>query len=70
MGTVADKIKDLKAREGAILKMGGDKAVAKHKEKGKLSARERLNYFFDAGTFREIDMFVQTSVCQFWYGEG
>jgi acetyl-CoA carboxylase carboxyltransferase component len=38
--------------------MGGEKAVAKHKEKGRLSARERLDALFDPGTFREVDMFV------------
>jgi methylmalonyl-CoA decarboxylase subunit alpha len=58
MGIIEDKIKDLKEREAKILKMGGEKAVAKQKEKGKLTARERLDIFFDAGTFREIDMFV------------
>ena len=58
MGIVEDKIKDLKEREKKILQMGGEKAVAKHKEKGKLTARERLNHLFDPGTFREIDMFV------------
>ncbi|MCP4106958.1 MAG: methylmalonyl-CoA carboxyltransferase [Desulfobacteraceae bacterium] len=58
MGIVADKIKALKEREQKILQMGGDKAVAKHKEKGKLSARERLDHLFDQGTFREVDMFV------------
>ncbi|MDM8514596.1 carboxyl transferase domain-containing protein [Desulfobacterales bacterium HSG16] len=58
MGIVADKIKDLKDREEKILQMGGEKAVSRHKEKGKLTARERLDYFFDPGTFNEIDMFV------------
>ncbi|RPJ11680.1 MAG: methylmalonyl-CoA carboxyltransferase, partial [Desulfobacteraceae bacterium] len=58
MGIVKDKIKDLKDREAKILKMGGEKAVAKHKEKGRLTARERLDLLFDPGTFREIDMFV------------
>ncbi|QTA79382.1 Propionyl-CoA carboxylase, carboxyltransferase subunit [Desulfonema limicola] len=58
MGIVADKIKDLKDREKKILQMGGEKAVAKHKDQGKLTARERLDLFFDPGTFREIDMFV------------
>lgn len=58
MGIVADKIQDLKDREKKILQMGGEKAVAKHKDKGKLTARERLDMFFDPGTFREIDMFV------------
>ena len=38
--------------------MGGEKAVAKEREKGKLTARERLDLLFDPGTFREIDMFV------------
>ena len=58
MGIVEDKIRDLKEREKKILQMGGEKAVAKHQEKGKLTARERLDHFFDPGTFREIDMFV------------
>ncbi len=58
MGNVEDKIKDLKNREEKILTMGGEKAVAKHHEKGKLTARERLNCLFDPKTFREIDMFV------------
>ncbi|MBW1813910.1 MAG: methylmalonyl-CoA carboxyltransferase [Deltaproteobacteria bacterium] len=58
MGIVEDKIKDLKEREKKILAMGGEKAVAKHKDKGKLTARERLNHLFDPGTFREVDMFV------------
>ncbi|MBT8342402.1 MAG: methylmalonyl-CoA carboxyltransferase [Desulfatitalea sp.] len=59
MGRVEEKIKELKAREAKIREMGGDKLVAGHKDKGKLTARERLNRLFDKGTFREIDMFVR-----------
>ena len=59
MGSADEKIKALKAQEAKILAMGGDKLVAKHKEKGRLTARERLNRLFDPGTFREIDMFVK-----------
>lgn len=58
MGIVEDKIKDLKSREKKLLEMGGAKLVSKHKEKGKLTARDRMNKLFDKGTFREIDMFV------------
>ena len=58
MGVVEDKLNDLKKREAGVLQMGGEKAVAKHREKGKLTARERLDRLFDKGTFREIDMFV------------
>ena len=37
MSNVEDKIKDLKAREAKILEMGGEKLVAKHKDKGRLT---------------------------------
>jgi acetyl-CoA carboxylase carboxyltransferase component len=59
MGIVEDKIRDLKARQAKVLEMGGEKAVAAQREKGKLTARERLDLLFDKGTFREIDMFVR-----------
>jgi acetyl-CoA carboxylase carboxyltransferase component len=58
MGITEDKIKDLKAREAKLLAMGGDKAVAEQRKKGKLTARERLDLLFDKGSFRELDMFV------------
>lgn len=59
MGRTEEAIKLLKAKEEKILQMGGEAAVAKHKAKGKLTARERLNLLFDEGTFRELDMFVE-----------
>jgi len=58
MGIVKDKITDLKAREKKVTQMGGEKAVAAQREKGKKTARERLDLLFDAGTFREMDLFV------------
>jgi acetyl-CoA carboxylase carboxyltransferase component len=59
MGVVADKIAAFKKKEEKIREMGGAKAVAAQHERGKLSARERLSHFFDAGTFRELDIFVK-----------
>jgi acetyl-CoA carboxylase carboxyltransferase component len=59
MASGADKIDDLKKREEKLRQMGGEKAVASHRGKGKLTARERLDLLFDPGTFREIDMFVR-----------
>lgn len=38
---------------------GGVKAIEKQHEKGKFTARERLNMFFDEGTFVELDKFVK-----------
>jgi len=57
--TTEEKIKKLKELEQEVLKMGGEEAIKKHKEKGKLTARERLDLLFDKGTFQEIDMFVK-----------
>jgi acetyl-CoA carboxylase carboxyltransferase component len=57
--TTKQKIDELLEKEKAMLAMGGEKAVAKHREKGKLTARERLERLFDPGTFEETDMFVK-----------
>ena len=58
MKTVAEKIKELKEKEARVKGMGGAKAVEKQHASGKLTARERLDLFFDPGTFRETDLFV------------
>lgn len=69
MGIVREKIKDLKEREARMLEMGGDQLVAKHKEGGRLTARERLDRLFDENTFREIDMFVRHRCVNFGMAE-
>ena len=38
---------------------GGDKAIDKQHEKGKLTARERIALLLDEGSFEEMDMFVE-----------
>ena len=58
MGVTSEKLQELKLKEQAIMEMGGQKALEKQREKGKLNARERLDMLFDQGTFRELDMFV------------
>jgi acetyl-CoA carboxylase carboxyltransferase component len=58
MKTVGQKIEELREREAKIRAMGGPKGVEKQHASGKLTARERLDLFFDAGTFRETDIFV------------
>jgi len=59
MKTVSEKIRELEELESKLKEMGGEKAVAKHKEKGKLTARERINMLFDPGTFNETDLFMK-----------
>ena len=48
------------AREG-----GGPERLARHRGAGKLAARERLEAFFDPGTFNELDPFVVHRVEKF-----
>lgn len=55
----ADKLELLEKKEEQIRQMGGTEKVAQQHEKGKLTARERLDLLFDPGTFREIDLFVK-----------
>ncbi|HOW16733.1 MAG TPA: carboxyl transferase domain-containing protein, partial [bacterium] len=46
-----------KKNQEAELAGGADK-IAKRKEKGLMTARERIEFFLDEGTFQELDKFV------------
>ena len=59
MGVISEKIEDLKKQQDKIKEMGGQKGVDSQHAKGKLTARERIDYFFDPGSFQEVDMFVK-----------
>ncbi|SHJ84481.1 Acetyl-CoA carboxylase, carboxyltransferase component [Tangfeifania diversioriginum] len=56
---VSEKIELLKKKREEALAMGGGARIEKQHQKGKLTARERLDLLFDNGTFREIDMLVK-----------
>ena len=58
MGKTKQKIDDLNQRSAEILKSGGDSQVESQHKKGKLTARERIDGFFDPGSFQEMDRFV------------
>lgn len=58
-GTTADKLEELKRRQEAVLQMGGRQAIEERHKRGQMSARERIDYFFDRGTFTEIGLFVK-----------
>jgi acetyl-CoA carboxylase carboxyltransferase component len=59
MGSTSGKINELKERVKKELAMGGADQIQKQHDRGKLTARERLDLFFDRGSFRELDMFVK-----------
>jgi len=59
MATVQEKIDLMHAKKEKILLGGGQKRIDAQHGKGKLTARERIEMFFDEGTFVELDMFVK-----------
>lgn len=54
-----EKLEQLKQKQARALKGGGEDRIAKQHEKGKLTARERVNLLLDEGSFEEIGMLVE-----------
>ncbi|WP_135824466.1 acyl-CoA carboxylase subunit beta [Halorussus ruber] len=50
-----DKIAELRELREEALKGGGEDRIESQHEKGKMTARERIDYFLDDGTFQEFD---------------
>ncbi len=50
-----DRIEDLRKRRERAAKGGGEDRIASQHERGKMTARERIDYFLDDGTFHEFD---------------
>ena len=53
--TTAGKIADLERRRHEAVHAGSEQAVAKQHERGKLTARERIDLLLDPGSFTEFD---------------
>ena len=59
MSKQLEKIQELIAQRAQARLGGGEKAIEKQHEKGKYTARERINMLLDEGSFEELDMFVR-----------
>src|SRR2546423_1206238 len=57
-GTTLQRLQDLERKNEAAFIGGGTDRVTKHKQGGRLTARERLDVLLDPGSFVEIDRFV------------
>ncbi|MCP4669019.1 MAG: methylmalonyl-CoA carboxyltransferase, partial [Deltaproteobacteria bacterium] len=55
---IEDKIKELERRNLEAEAGGGEKRIEAQHAKGKMTARERIDYLLDEGSFEEIDKFV------------
>ncbi len=56
---IYDKINELYDKRREVELGGGDKKVEKQHEKGKLTARERIDLLLDEGSFVEINPFIE-----------
>ncbi|MBS1271247.1 MAG: Propionyl-CoA carboxylase beta chain [Candidatus Marinimicrobia bacterium] len=54
-----EKIDELRKRKDDARQGGGQERIDKQHDKGKLTARERIQLLFDKGTFEEMDMLVE-----------
>ena len=59
MNSNTKKLLDLRERKSRIFQMGGSKSIEKQHERTKMTARERIDFLFDAGTFMEVDALVK-----------
>lgn len=73
---MSDKINELKEKNRQALEGGGKKRIEKQHEKGKLTARERIKFLLDEGSFEEMGMLVTHRSTNFgldkqkYYGDG
>jgi propionyl-CoA carboxylase beta chain len=71
-----EKFEALEAKKAEALQGGGEARIKKQHEKGKLTARERLELLFDKGSFEEMGMLVTHRSTNFgldkqkFYGDG
>jgi len=55
---IDDKIRELESRNLEAEMGGGQKRIDEQHKKGKMTARERIDYLLDEGSFQELDKFV------------
>ena len=68
MRFLADKVSQVRNEEEKIREGGGLKAIESQHNKGRLTARERINLLVDAGSFFEIGSFAAYGMYEEWGG--
>ena len=54
-----ERLEELAKRREEARHAGSERAVQRQHDKGKMTARERLDYFLDDGSFQELDMLAR-----------
>jgi len=63
--TTREKLDELRKLKERAMQGGGRTRIEAQHQKGKLTARERLDLLLDPGTFQELDMFAQHRTTDF-----
>ncbi|HXW77861.1 MAG TPA: carboxyl transferase domain-containing protein, partial [Acidimicrobiales bacterium] len=58
--SMEERLQELERRRQSALHAGSDAAVERQHSRGKMTARERIDYFLDAGSFQELDMLARS----------
>lgn len=61
-------LQDLKRKRKAARQGGGPARIEKQHAKGKMTARERLDYFFDKGSFQQVGSLIESRFTDFNMG--
>ena len=59
MPSTEELIEEYRRKREKILAMSSPEAIEKRRQQGQWTVRERIDYFFDQGTFTEIGLFVK-----------
>ncbi len=65
MADAVEKLRAIQAKKQEFLRGGGDEAIARQHQQGKLTARERIAALLDPGSFRELDMLLGSAADPF-----
>jgi acetyl-CoA carboxylase carboxyltransferase component len=57
---IQDRLSQLEERKDQARHAGSDRAVQRQHERGKMTARERVEYLLDPGSFQELDMLARS----------
>jgi len=63
--SMAERIDELRRRRAHLKEGGGPERLARQREQGKMTARERVDGLLDPGTFEELGLFVEHRQTQF-----
>ena len=57
--SMTERIEDLEAKKATARQPGSERSVARQHERGKMLARERIEYLLDDGSFHEVDLLAR-----------